>query len=65
MKQSQYNQVPSVYGHSNVHGTFIPKKYIYIQQCDRNMTGQLSQFVCGLHRDAAAADKPVDSSDPR
>ena len=25
MKQSQYNQVPSVLGHPNVHGTFIPK----------------------------------------
>jgi hypothetical protein len=29
------------------------------------MTSQLSQFVCGLYRDTVAADKPVDSSDPR
>jgi len=29
------------------------------------MTSQLSHFVCGLYRDTAAANKPVDSSDPR
>jgi len=27
MKQSQYNQVPSVQSHHNVHGTFIPKNF--------------------------------------
>ena len=25
MKESQYNQVPSVHGHLNVLGTFVPK----------------------------------------
>jgi len=24
---SQYNQVPSVQGHLNVHGTFVPKNF--------------------------------------
>ena len=27
MKQSQYNQVPSVYSHPTVHGTFVPKNF--------------------------------------
>jgi len=26
MKESQYNQVPSVSGHPNVQGTFIPPR---------------------------------------
>jgi hypothetical protein len=28
MKSSQYNQVPSVEGHPNVRGTFVPKNFI-------------------------------------
>jgi len=27
MKQSQYNQVPSVQGRPNVHGTFVSKNF--------------------------------------
>jgi hypothetical protein len=32
MKQSRYNQIPSAYGHPNVRGTFITKKFTVTQE---------------------------------